>query len=558
MGLLDNLLAFAGGMHISAKIIIGIILFIFFLSLAFSIILRWRYSILQRELDRQSAAGRTAFGSSDGRTAFGTSDGRTAFGTSDGRTAFGTSGGRNASGSSDGRNAFGTSDGRKAHAISGGQDGSPAFDRFSEPRFKNALLRGAVSEFEAAFTAQKGIEVNTQAIIETIFNRRMRASLFQERFAHGSVSMMIVLGLLGTFIGLTLSVQSLVLLFRGYEVTELLSSVESGLLSSLVGMSTAFTTSLFGIACSAIITALNIFISPGQARERLVTALEEYLDDTVSARLRAAAGDGYERMNEALRSTFIEFGEKIAERFDRSLLMMRDDIRGIDEANNNLRNTIEQMDVSLVKISDSLKSSTRYVDENYKTVVSLSSYLKETGEAFDAARKDSELRSEILVKSVTEAAEAINGLTADLRGEAQRRLDNFATYDAAVNGMARSAILIRDAVAAIPEQMFAYSEGSRMPSLAARPARESRQKAAQASRDTRDALDALFSRHTPIAEDDGSGGEAGGSPRGGIADGSEGWPADRLTERPAEMPADEPADEPEPLDESEGGWTRSN
>ena len=401
MGIIDGITAFIGSMHISAIIIISIILTVFFLSLAFHIILRIRYGALNREITRVSSIGRGS--------------------------------------------------------LAGGTEA----DRFSAPRSRSPILRGVVSEFESAWAARRGVEVNTQAVIENYFNHRMKAARICEGFARHSVSVMIVIGLLGTFIGLTISVQSLVLLFRGYDVTELLSSVESGLLSALAGMSTAFTTSLFGIACSVIITVIGVFISPGQSRESLLVSVEEYLDNTLSARLSAAEGDGSRQMNDALRSTFIEFGERIAERFDRSLTTMREDVRGIEEVNNNLRNTIERMDVSFMRVADTIKASTRHIDDNYRAVANLSEHVDETRDEIARISKENISYTDYLVKSVAEAAQAVGELTADLRGEAQRRLDNFESYDAAISQMVKSVELIRDAVAVIPEQMYAYTEASK-------------------------------------------------------------------------------------------------
>jgi len=412
MGILDDILAFYNNMHISAIVIIGFIILIFLITFVFIIMLRIRYGGLIRDFRRQTAKSRGAPAAADGEPS-----------------------------------------------------GAPVFDRFSAPRFRSRLLRDVVSGYESAWRLYKGAEVNTQALIEDQFNQKMKAGLLQENCARHSVSVMIVLGLLGTFIGLTISVQSLVLLFKGYDVTELLSSVESGLLSALAGMSTAFTTSLFGIGCSVIITVMNVFINPARYREDLMTGIEEYLDNTVAARLGAAAGDGYGQMENALRGTFIEFGERIAERYDRSLTALHDDIRGIEDANNNLRNTIAQMDVCFVRIADALKSSTRHVEENYSALASLSSRFDEISAGFDLVRKENAGHSEKLVKSVTDAANAIGALTDDLRGEAQRRLDNFNTYNGAIDQMARSAEMIRDAVAAIPDQMYAYSEASKLGGL---------------------------------------------------------------------------------------------
>ena len=179
--------------------------------------------------------------------------------------------------------------------------------------------------------------------------------------------------------------------------------------------------------------------------------------------MKAAAGDGYDQMNNALRSTFVEFGERIAERFDRSLLLLRDDVRGIEDVNNNLRNTIEQMDVSFVRIADALKASTRHIDDNYQSLTGLSDRFKEISGEYEEARRENAVHTEDLIKNVVEAAQAVNVLTGDLRGEAQRRLDNFAVYESAINRMVVSAELIRDAVAVIPDQMYAYVEASKSP-----------------------------------------------------------------------------------------------
>jgi len=405
MGVLNNIINFIGSMHISALIIISIILSIFTVALVFILILRVKYSQLRRELDRHAASARKAI--------------------------------------------------RAADDVSG--------DRIPEPRFRNPILRGVMSEYEAALSARDGAEVNTQAVIENFFNTRAKAVNIQEGFTRHSVSVMIVIGLLGTFIGLTISVQSLILLFRGYDVTELLSSVESGLLSALAGMSTAFTTSLFGIACSVVITIFNIFISPGQAREDLMVALEDYLDNTAPARYRAGRGDGYDKLDGLLRNTFIDFGERIADRFDRSLLMIRDDVRGIEEVNNNLRNTIGQLDVSFTRIADAIKASTRHIDENYQSLANLSDRFMEMNEELANVRKENAFYSKSLVGGVSDAAQAITSLTADLRGEAQQRLDNFQTYNNVIMQMSNSAELIRTAVAAIPDQMYAYTEGLKLP-----------------------------------------------------------------------------------------------
>ena len=75
--------------------------------------------------------------------------------------------------------------------------------------FKNELLNRIVQDYKAASSSPYS-DVNTQAIIEKTFMDELRAYLMGETLVKRSISILIVLGLLGTFIGLTISVSELV------------------------------------------------------------------------------------------------------------------------------------------------------------------------------------------------------------------------------------------------------------------------------------------------------------------------------------------------------------
>ena len=326
-----------------------------------------------------------------------------------------------------------------------------------ESTFNSMLLNEITEDFKAAWVGQTN-EVNTQAIIENHFNRRLKMMQVGERLIKNTVSIMIVLGLLGTFIGLFLSVQSLVLLFQEHSASELLQSVESGLVAALVGMSTAFSTSLVGIAGSVILTFLNVLMSVEQSKEKLMVSIEEYLDNVVSKTMLSRTGNEYEALNNVLRQTFIEFGEKIAERFDKSLLAMHDDVRNIAEVNEHLRNTIEIMDVCFIKITDAIKASTQQIDENFQVVNGLTGTLNEMHHAMNAERKVSMEHAVHMTDKVADAADLMKELTERMRRETEHRNSSAETYNASLERMADCAKRIQDAVGAIPEQMFVYSE----------------------------------------------------------------------------------------------------
>ena len=149
--------------------------------------------------------------------------------------------------------------------------------------FRSALL----SEYTAAYK-QFGQNVNTPAIITDVVSSRLGGLLLCERFLNNAVSLFVMLGLFGTFLGLSMSVTSLTELI-GYSNTSewlsVLDSVGEGLMSALSGMGVAFYTSLAGAGASILLTILRTILSPQAARERLETRLELWLDNEIAPTL---------------------------------------------------------------------------------------------------------------------------------------------------------------------------------------------------------------------------------------------------------------------------------
>ena len=135
-----------------------------------------------------------------------------------------------------------------------------------------------------------------------------------ERFIKNTNSLLITLGLLGTFLGLTIAVGNIVEIFTQMNFEEILNSSEafiSGIMSSLGGMAVAFLTSLVGVFSSILLTIILTVFNLEEARESLMVSIEEYLDNTVSLVISKDKETEYTMMNNILRETFIEFGEKI-------------------------------------------------------------------------------------------------------------------------------------------------------------------------------------------------------------------------------------------------------
>ena len=126
----------------------------------------------------------------------------------------------------------------------------------------------------------KRMQINTtstRSILESVAQRIDEA----REITRYIVSLLIFLGLLGTFYGLATTVPALVETIQSLAPSEGESGVAvfgrlmSGLESQLGGMGVAFASSLLGLACSLIVGLLELFAGHGQ--NRFYRELEEWL-----------------------------------------------------------------------------------------------------------------------------------------------------------------------------------------------------------------------------------------------------------------------------------------
>ena len=254
---------------------------------------------------------------------------------------------------------------------------------------------GFISRVKTDFVevyGHSGVNTNTPAIIDNAAAITMKGSFTGERFLNNSVSLMVTLGLLGTFLGLALSVNSLtelITLSADGEWLSVLDSVGGGLLSALSGMGVAFYTSLVGVTCAIILTLLRSVFSPEAQREKLYNMLELWLDHDVAAKtptqyasddativkqlqgelrahaeaVRTALGDCTREMAGTLGGTTAFMQDAInssaeqMERFSRTVARFNDNVRDFSEFNHHLRNNIERMDVNFIRLTESMREA---------------------------------------------------------------------------------------------------------------------------------------------------------------------------------------------------------
>ena len=262
--------------------------------------------------------------------------------------------------------------------------------------FRSAVLK----EYTAAYK-QYGQDVNTPAIISDVIGERLSGLLFCERFLNNAVSLFVTLGLFGTFLGLSMSVSSLTELIGVSNTSEWLSvldSVGGGLMSALSGMGVAFYTSLFGAGCSILLTILRTILSPQQARERLETRMELWLDMEIAPtlsteatkddadlinRLIATLNDSVEGIRNTLRTSSesymlstqaaanaytkaIDEQKDHLRHFDQSLEKFNSGVHDFSEVDYNLRGSVERMDLAVRDLASALREINRRVGGTQK------------------------------------------------------------------------------------------------------------------------------------------------------------------------------------------------
>jgi hypothetical protein len=212
-------------------------------------------------------------------------------------------------------------------------------------------------------------EVNTQAIIEENFQSQLGWLLLGERFVRSATGLVLILGLSGTFYGLTLSIGKLshLLSVEGAKVADVTQSLTTGLTQALSGMSVAFSGSLFGIVSAIVLTVFGVVSNVTDRRTALMVQIEAYLDHAFGAESRgepsfapagrpiAAAGD------EKLERIVVDFGQSVARLegavadFDSALQKFAASTRDFREFNLHLKDNVQRMSLSFGDFSETLK-----------------------------------------------------------------------------------------------------------------------------------------------------------------------------------------------------------
>ena len=234
--------------------------------------------------------------------------------------------------------------------------------------FSSRVLNRILEDARAA-KARQGGDANVQAIIEHHIHDELGGLLLGERFVRAAVGLVIILGLVGTFTGLTISVGQLVNMIaenpaRGIDVADV---VTSGLTRALSGMSVAFSSSLFGIGAAIILTLFGVVFNVTDRRTALMVTIEAHIDHVLGG---LAGGGAISAESEHLAQVVADFGSAVAGlesavmQFNAALQSFAGTTRDFREFNLHLKDNVQRMSLTFADASDAVKSHVHALREN--------------------------------------------------------------------------------------------------------------------------------------------------------------------------------------------------
>jgi hypothetical protein len=215
--------------------------------------------------------------------------------------------------------------------------------------------------------------------------------------------LLVFLGLLGTFWGLLVTIRSVAEIIGslgvGSDPVAMFTQLKENLKQPLSGMSTSFSTSLFGLASSLVLGFLDL--QAGHAQNRFYNELEEWLSGMTRLSSGHLAGDG-EASVPAYVQALLEQTADGLERMQRALTETDRERRSVGEQ-------FGELNTQLSRLADLLTRESREIRSMAETQEELKNVLKTLAAAPNSgARLSDELRGELRLLSRTIAA-AVDG-----------------------------------------------------------------------------------------------------------------------------------------------------
>jgi hypothetical protein len=190
-------------------------------------------------------------------------------------------------------------------------------------------------------------QLNTAAVIEGAYSHEkfyfLGLSLncdFIDNLCRILPNLLLSFGLLGTFLGITTNLSSLSQTITQIDINDVRNLVEE-LNRPLQGMGVAFTTSLIAIACSSLLTVLNLIWNTNVLKASLLSSLEDYIDNIFLPKIKPVSSleEAISQFSRDFDGMVHKLGDTIEESMTKAFIKIHNSATTFEQAANILDNS---------------------------------------------------------------------------------------------------------------------------------------------------------------------------------------------------------------------------
>ncbi len=190
-------------------------------------------------------------------------------------------------------------------------------------------------------------QLNTAAVIEGAYSYESFYFLglalncnFVDSLCRVLPNLLLSFGLLGTFIGITFNLSSLSQTITQVDITDVTNLMEE-LNQPLQGMGVAFTTSLIAIACSSLLTVLNLLWNTNVVKSSLLSSIEDYIDNIFLPKIQPVSSldEAISQFSQDFNGMIHRLGDTIEESMTKAFRKIQTSAETFEHAANVLDNS---------------------------------------------------------------------------------------------------------------------------------------------------------------------------------------------------------------------------
>lgn len=257
-----------------------------------------------------------------------------------------------------------------------------SIDGKEELQITNEVLNLIVRDFKES--ASKGTEnINTEVIIQKRLDDEIKV-FKKERMVKSIPSVCIALGLLGTFLGLTLAIiQTKGVLAGSFASTSDFANAMEG---PFVSMSSAFWTSIFGVFASVLLNSINIKLE--NEKEKFYDEIEDYLDNTIYSLYSVNFISQFNDFNNLISSRMMNLNAIVKDSMIECNTILKDSMLNLTGEMKNLfqdgiNELVNKINKNTIDLTDTLKGLTNYTKDLERLTNSLDVSVKNFKEPVD-------------------------------------------------------------------------------------------------------------------------------------------------------------------------------